>query len=413
MSAPPLPVGRVLAVTTATQAFSTLGVLALAAVAPHAAAQLGVSPALIGYQVGLVFFGAVLSAVVAGGLVLRYGPVRASQASVWIVATGCAVSTIGTLHALVAGAFVMGLGYGLPSPAASLLLARLPSQRGMNLLFSIKQTGVPIGGVLSGVLVPPLTLALGWQPALLACAVLLVGIGFAIGAVRGAWDGERRPGTPILAAARASLAMVWRHQPLRWLAGASFLYTGVQLSLTGFLVTYLVTDIHLTLVVAGTVLSITHASGAVGRLAWGWLADRMGSGGQALIVNGAFSILGALATAAITPQWPLAAIVVATALFGFCAMGWNGVYVAAIARQAPPGGIGFATGGSLAVTYSGVIFVPPALAALHERLGIGYGVAFVALTLVTLAGIFCVVLARRAARFTAASKSAEPSEQKT
>ena len=48
-----LPVGRVLAVTTSTQALSTLGILALAAVAPAAAKTLDVSPALIGYQVGL------------------------------------------------------------------------------------------------------------------------------------------------------------------------------------------------------------------------------------------------------------------------------------------------------------------------------------------------------------------------
>ncbi len=395
MTAPSLPVGAVLAVTTATQAFSTLGVLALAAVAPDAAERLGVSPALIGYQVGLVFFGAVLSASVAGGVVLRHGPVRASQVALWVVALGCAISTLGTLAALAAGAFVMGLGYGLPSPAASQLLGRLPSQRGMNLLFSIKQTGVPIGGVLSGVVVPPLTLAFGWRPALLACALLLAAIGLAIGRMR-AWDDARRPGAPILAAARESMALVWRHRPLRWLAGASFLYTGVQLSLTGFLVTYLVADIQLALVVAGTVLSITHASGAIGRLAWGWFADRMGSGARALVVNGIGSILGALATAAIAPHWPFAAIVSAAAVFGFCAMGWNGVYVAAIARQAPPGAVALATGGSLAVTYSGVIFVPPLFAALHDRFGVAYGAAFSSLTLVTLAGIFCVMLARRA-----------------
>jgi MFS family permease len=393
----PLPVGPVLAVTTATQALSTLGALALAAVAPSAARDLGVSPALIGYQVGLVFFGAMLSASIAGGLVMRHGPVRTSQLSLALIASGCLVSTAGTLSALVAGAFAMGLGYGIPNPAASQLLARVPSQRRMNLLFSIKQTGVPIGGVLSGVLVPPLTLALGWQAALAICALLLAALAVTIGTVRREWDTERREGVPVFASALQSVALVWRHKPLRWLAGASFLYSGVQLCLTGFLVTYLVGDIGLTLVVAGTVLSTTHAAGAAGRLAWGWLADRLGSGGLALILNGACAAAGALLTAAIAPHWPLAAVIAASAAFGFCAMGWNGVYIAVIARQSPPGSIGLATGGSLSVTYAGVIVTPPAFAALHDHFALSYGSAFALLSLVTALGIACVVLARRAA----------------
>jgi len=72
------------------------------------------------------------------------------------------------------------------------------------------------------------------------------------------------------------------------------------------------------------------------------------------------------------------------------------VYIAVIARQSPPGSIGLATGGSLSVTYSGVIFTPPAFAALHDQFALSYGSAFALLSLVTAMGIGCVVLARRA-----------------
>ena len=393
----PLPVGRVLAVTTATQAFSTLGALALAAVAPAAAATLGVSAALIGYQVGLVFLGGMFSASFAGGVVLRYGPVRASQFALWIVGAGCALSALGSIPALVIGALVMGLGYGITNPAASQLLSRLPSHRRMNLIFSIKQTGVPIGGALSGLIVPPLTLALGWQAALLGVALAIVALGVAIGADRANWDTGLKPGAPLLASALASLALVWRHLPIRWLAATSFLFSGVQLCLTGFLVTYLVSDVHLSLVVAGTVLSITHAAGAFGRLGWGWLADRLGSGGLALALNGAATVAAGLVAAAIAPSWPFWAIALAAAVFGASAMGWNGVYIAAVARHAPPGGVGLATGGSLSVTYAGVIVMPPIFAALHDRAAWSYGAIFALSSLAALAGIACVLAARRAA----------------
>ena len=395
---PPLPAGRVLAVTTATQGFSTLGALALAAVAPAAAATLGVSPALIGYQVGLVFFGAMFSASFAGGVVMRFGAVRASQLALWIVAAGCALSAAGSIPALIAGAFLMGIGYGIPNPAASQLLSRLPSHRRMNLIFSIKQTGVPLGGVLSGLIVPPLTLAVGWQGALLACALAIAGLGAGIGVHRAAWDSDRKPGAPLLGAALTSLALVWRHRPIRWLAAASFIYSGVQLCLTGFLVTYLVSDVHLGLVVAGTVLSITHAAGAFARLGWGWLADRLQSGGLALAINGAATAATGLLAAAIAPSWPFWAIALASAAFGASAMGWNGVYIATVARQAPPGGIGLATGGSLSITYAGVITISPVLASLHDRAGWSYGAVFAFSASAAVIGIACVLAARRAAR---------------
>jgi fucose permease len=287
---------------------------------------------------------------------------------------------------------VIGTGYGFTNPAASQLLSRVPSRR-MNLIFSLKQTGVPIGGVLSGVIVPPLTQAAGWQVALGVCAVLVAGLALAIGIKRREWDTDLDTTAPVMTSVTQSIRVVASHPILRWLAGASFLYSGAQLCLTGFLVTYLVSDAALGLVVAGTVLSITHASGAVGRVVWGWLADRLRSGGAVLVANGVMSICGAFLVAAIEPGWSLAAIIASSAVFGFAALGWNGVYIAAIARRAPPGTIGLATGDSLFVTYSGSIVIPPAFAALHDRVGMSYGEVFAVLTVVTALGIACVAMA--------------------
>jgi len=266
----------------------------------------------------------------------------------------------------------------------------------MNLIFSIKQTGVPIGGVIAGALLPALTLALGWQVALVACAAIMIALSLGIAPARVAWDGDRNRAAPILAAPFASVALVWRRKVLRWIALSSFAYSAVQLSLTGFLVTYLVAEARLSLVLAGTILSATHAAGAAGRLAWGWVADRLRSGSAALIVCGAFAITGALATAAIGSGWPAWAIGAATVLFGFCAIGWNGVFIAVIARQSTPQEVGDATGGSLVITYAGVIVGPSVFAVLHDHAGLSYGASYVLLALISAVGIACVVQARKA-----------------
>ena len=86
--APDLPAGwGSLAVTTAIQAMVSMGLLTLAAMAPAVAAALGVSASLLGVYVALCYFGAMLSSLVGGTLVRRWGAIRVSQA-------GCSKSCV-------------------------------------------------------------------------------------------------------------------------------------------------------------------------------------------------------------------------------------------------------------------------------------------------------------------------------
>ncbi|HWA36829.1 MAG TPA: MFS transporter [Burkholderiales bacterium] len=389
-----LPVVPVLFFTTTTQALATLGILALAAVAPRAAQELGISAALVGYQVALSFFGGMQTALFGGGFVRRLGAARTSQLALWLIGAGAALSALGSLATLAAGALVMGWGYGVTNPAASHLLSRAPTTRNMNLIFSIKQCGVPLGAMLAGFLMPPITLWAGWRAALFACAVMSVAFSLFLQPRRSVWDDDRDEAARLFASPLASLSLIWGNKVLRWLALCSFLYSAVQLCLSGFLVTFLVEEVHLQLVLAGTLLAVTHAAGAAGRLVWGWIADRLRSGTLALILNGVVGVLGALATAAMAPGWPAWAIALAGAIFGFSSIGWNGVFMAVIARQAPRD-IGAATGGSLFFTYAGVVIVPSLFAQLHERAGMSYGSGFGLLALLTAAGVGCLAMARR------------------
>ena len=321
-----------------------------------------------------------------GGLVRRLGATRTSQLALWLVAAGCGLSALGTMAALGAGAIVIGLGYGMTNPAASHLLSRAPTARNMNLIFSIKQCGVPIGGVLAGVMVPPLTLAMSWQAALLACALLNVGWSLLVGRHRPAWDTDRERSARLFAAPFASLGLLWRNTTMRWLALGSLVFSAVQLCLTGFLVTYLVAEVGMDLVLAGTILAVTHSAGAAGRLSWGWIADRLKSGTLALITNGSVAVAGALATAAVAADWPVWLVAAATALFGFCVMGWNGVFMAVIVRQSPHA-VGSMTGATLSITYAGIVLGPTLFGALHDKAGLSYSGGFALLALVAAAGV--------------------------
>ena len=64
-------------------------------------------------------------------------------------------------------------------------------------------------------------------------------------------------------------------------------------------------------------------------------------------------------------------------MFGASAIGWNGVYLAEVARRAPVGAVSAATAAALFVTFGGVLAGPPAFAFMLQS-GMSYGAAFVA-----------------------------------
>ena len=85
----------------------------------------------------------------------------------------------------------------------------------------------------------------------------------------------------------------------------------------------------------------------------------------------------------IGPTTPTAVLWLVLAVFGASAIGWNGVYLAEVARQAPPGKASMATGGTLSVTFLGVVLGPPLFGALSGAFG-SYRAGYLALAVPTL-----------------------------
>jgi len=236
---------------------------------------------------------------------------------------------------------------------------------------------VPLGGVLAGALVPSL-LFLGWRGALLAVAAANITCIFVAQPLRCALDADREPDRPLVLGNLAQpIRIVLAHPPLRLLAGCSFLFSIAQLSLTTYLVTYLHDTLAYGLVAAGLALSVSQAAGVFGRVLWGYVSDRWMGARRMLAVLAALVSVCALLMAALQPSLPALLVMVVLALFGASAIGWNGVYLAEVAREAPSGQASIATGGTLAITFLGVVAGPPAFGALSGATG-SYRIGFVA-----------------------------------
>ena len=328
--------------------------------APAAAPALGVAPAAVGYFVTVVYLGSMIGTVTAGGWVGRFGPILVSQAGLVLCLVGLAVAASGVLPAVLLGALLLGLGYGPATPASSVILARAAPPHMLALTFSIKQTGVPLGTAIAGAAVPALVLALGWQGAALVIGIACVLCAALLAPVRGRYDAGRNPAAPVsLRSAFAPVALVARDRTLLELSLVSFIYGGMQITLLAYLVTFLVESFSLSLVLAGMVMAASQITSVAARIAWGVFADRLATRRVTLGILGLGMGTTAITALAANPGWPLWALFAFAMAYGATAVGWNGVFLAEIARRAPPGRVSDATGGSAFFTFLGVVVTPP------------------------------------------------------
>ena len=401
MTDPERPIPRpatvwVIAVTTTVQALATMCTIIPAAIAPELARAFGVPASLIGFQVSLIYFGAMITSMLGGQWVRRSGALRTSQWALGFSGAGLTLAAAPSLAALAVGSVLVGFGYGLTNPAAAHLLMRVSKPENRNLVFSLKQTGVPLGAIAAGLAAPSLALAFGWQWAFLVGAGATLGFIAVIQPFRGVWDLDRDPTVTFRQNPLGDLGMVWRLRALRRMSMAAFCFSAVQVSLSTFAVTMLVVDIHFNLVQAGVVLSVLMVAGVSGRIFWGGVADRMGDGNRVLLGVALIAAAAGLMTMSLNSGSAGSVIYGVLIVFGFSAIGWNGVFLAEIARLAPEGRTGSATGAALVPTYAGVLFGPVSFAGLHTLTG-QYTTTFGIFAGVSLMG-FALVLGARGLR---------------
>ncbi|MCB1547723.1 MAG: MFS transporter [Hyphomicrobiaceae bacterium] len=385
-----------LGVVTGVQALATFSVLALPQVAPTVTASLGVGAEWIGYQVSLVYLTAAIASASAGAFVRRLGPCRASVIALLMSALGMIGIASGHLLMIAVASLLVGVTYSLTNPAASHLLIRFGPPSYRNVIFALKQTGVPLGALLGALLMPTLSQKFGWQTAFAGGALMLVLLALVAWPMRAHWDDDRQPSAPLRGQLLGGVKTVYRSRILWGLSVLGFVYSGIQVTLMSFTVTLLVKDLGWDLISAGYVAAAMNASGAIGRICWGFLADRTGKGSLVLIAIGIGSTFVALAVSRLTSSWPTAGVTGLLMLYGFLIVGWNGVFMGEIARASTPSEVGAATGGGLVFCFIGVVIGPTLYALLYKSIG-SYALTFGVLSAVTLIGSFKLWLASRPA----------------
>jgi sugar phosphate permease len=234
----------------------------------------------------------------------------------------------------------------------------------------IKQTGVPLAGMLGAALLPSIALAHGWRTGVLLIG--LVNLAMALLTLLLYRD------PPDIKPSRALTRPRWRE--IRSLLGrrelllvngfAAVLFTA-QMSIGGYLILYLRDQLAMPVVTAGLMLALGQAGALCGRIAWGLISDVLLQGRRvpALGLAGGtaaalLAILALLPTGA--PLWALGPLAFA---LGFSAIGWHGLRHALLAELFPRGVAGTVLGVSQTMAEVGPICGPPLFGVVADVLG--------------------------------------------
>ena len=318
-------------------------------------------------------------------LIARIGPLRLSFLCVVIGGFALALFGMGTLASVMLATACMGMCYGPLTPSSQQAIAGQGPISNLALFLSIRQTAVPLGGVFAGVLVPPLVVHFGLQMAMLIIGAAVVVISIATGGALRAVRREVRPERYIGAVGFfAPLLFMFRNRHLLRLSFASTVYGALQLTVSSLLVVFLMADLGRDIVLAGLMLGISQVAAVIGRIGWGFIADRFAALRLTLAVVGIGMAGGCVLTGFLTPGTPNWVIAVVVFVLGGTTSGWNGVFLANLIREVTPQQAGFATSGALLFSYLGIVLGPPLFGAL--ALFVGFSNAFLALGALAFSG---------------------------
>ena len=365
-----------LAATFSQQTCVSVGRALPAVLAPVIVADMGLATAWIGVYFGINATAALIGQLGCGSFIVRHGALRMSQVALVMLAAGMVLTTFGTSWGFVLSAVIGGSGAAVSTPASSHLLGRVSPPRHAPLVFSIKQTAVPAGLLISGILAPWLTGVGGWRLTFILSAIACIGLVVLLQPLRARFDDDRVSSHAFrVSDFHTTLTSVLRASELRALAIACLAFNGMQQVVTAYFVTYL-THLDYSLTDAGLVFSVAMSVAVPGRILWGWVGSTLTT--PRIVMAGiAFGLAGSgVLMGFFTAAWPVWLVIAVSTGVSLTALSWHGILLAEAARAAPEGKRGAVTGGVLSFGQFGALTEPVVYSVLLGVTG-SYGIGFI------------------------------------
>lgn len=357
-----------IAILTIAHVVGTLHIVSVMAMAPVIQADLHLSVTQVGLLVTGYYAAQTVGAVPAGAFTDRVGVGYALVVSQLLLIAGTFIFNQAAGFApAIAGTVVMGLGYSIVNPAtAKGVLEWFPVRRRATAM-GVKQTGVPIGGVLAagnGALVA----LVSWNSILYGIialtafnALLCLRI-----AERPAAEGHRGSGE-----GWKKLRDVWRRRNIKLIFFASIPWNMGQANFFTYLTLYMREAAQTSQPLAGLCLGVAQASSALGRIGWGVISDTLMQGRRKTITvsicAAAAVFLGAMTL--IGPAYGVLLGMVLALLLGITVASYASIAHTLAVESVPRHQAGSAMGYSLTGTSLGGVIGPALFGAVVDLSG--------------------------------------------
>jgi MFS transporter, ACS family, hexuronate transporter len=262
------------------------------------------------------------------------------------------------LMAIVFAIFI-GLGYGMINPPTTKGILLLVSKKYRGLAMSVKQTGVPIGGAVAAGLLPPIAILYSWKHSLLFGAILIIFSGL----LSHILYHQNQEGVTSITGNTESTRVNWReiyqNKNIIFLSIGSAFCCMVQLALVTYIILYLKDVKKFSLITAAFYLTMINIGGILGRISWGIISDRLFKGARKIVLEIIVSLIFVVSLIlGINIDLPPVVLSFILFIFGFSAIGWNGIYHAFIGELSGEKLAGRAVGLSLGIAFLGNLSGP-------------------------------------------------------
>ncbi|WEX09140.1 MFS transporter [Chelativorans sp. AA-79] len=346
----------------------------------------GVSATSAGQMAAATSFGSMIFFLWGPRLVSRLSSLRQLQVGALLSGLAVLLCLNGEWTIILVAAFFIGLGYGPSAPAGSDILMRATPERRRGLAFSIKQAGVPLGGLVAGLALPMIAINFGLPLALWIAAGTAAAGALGLALWRGNFEEAmtyqnatgRRKLVPLIMAPAAMLELVATDAKVRRLVAVSFGLGSAQGILLAYFPVLLGEQKGYSVASAGAAFAVLQIGGIVGRVFAGWLADWLRGGIAMLLWLCISSGFAMLALSAIGPTTSAVVIIAISAIAGATVISWNGVFMSELARISPVGRVVEMTSAATFVLFAGYVASPLIAQWIFSVAGYGFGLAVAA-----------------------------------
>ncbi|MGP6294156.1 MFS transporter [Caldiplasma sukawensis] len=347
-----------------------------------------INSTLLGLLTSSIFLGLSIMSIFVSYFVDNLGGYRASVIAFALMLTGSAIAFFSYVYStFVIGYFVIGLGYGIITPATNKIVMDTYFPNHTNPM-GLKQSGVPVGAAMGAIAIPVVASKIGFSyPFIFFIAVSII---FMLiipknreNPIREKFEFKKY---------FRNIFETFKNRNFLVFSVLSLFMSWCQQSILTYNILYAVSR-GFSQLDAEIMLSFIFIGSFVGRIAWSWISIRFFRNKiNAMSAVIFFSSISLYLYFLVPYNFYLFTFI--SFLLGMNGIGWNGIFVSVVSEMAPKKKIGMYSGLSLMIISSGTIIGTP-ISGYIETETLNYGYIWIAIgTVVLIISLIMFILSK-------------------